>query len=130
MPLFGRALGAALAIAVPPMLVAQIVDLLVEDDLPALLTVALSILVFAGPVVGGLLVGRDAPRFARLQGALLGLLAIGAIAALGALRLRVADEDPPDLIVPALALWGGLLGVIGAAAGRSLARRTPARTRS
>ncbi len=129
MALFGRAIAVALAIAVPPMLVAQIIDLLTEDDLPGLLTVALSLPVFAGPVVGGLLVGRDASRLPRLQGALLGLLAIGAIALLGALRLRMADEDPPDLIVPVLALWGGLLGLVGATAGHALARRPPTRTR-
>jgi hypothetical protein len=114
----------ALAIAVPPMLVAQILDLALDDDLPTLLTVALSLPLFAAPVVGGFLLGRAAPRLPRLQGALLGLVTIGAIAALGALRLRLADDDPPALIIPVLALWGALLGGIGAAVGGAQRART------
>jgi hypothetical protein len=106
------------------MLVAQILDLTLDDDLPTLLTVVLSLPLFAGPVVGGFLLGRAAPRLHRLQGALLGLLTIGAIAALGALRLRVADEDPSALVISVLALWGALLGSVGAAVGGVQRART------
>ena len=118
-------LGATLAVAFPTAVLAQILDAMNgDDDLGGALTAALTLVVCTGPVVGGAVVGRRCPRGHRLLAALVGGLAIAAIAAFGYLRLRVADEDPSALAIPVVAVIGGALALVGDGVGAAWAGRT------
>ena len=103
-----------LAVAFPAVVVAQILDAVLDDGLPAVLTVVVIAIILAGPVVGAFAAGR------RDRSGLLGI-AIGAtclfvIAGFGALRRAVADDGVEVWTVPALTVLGGVLGSIGALA--------------
>ena len=103
-----------LAVAFPAVVLAQILDAVLDDGLPAILTVVVIAVVLAAPVVGAFVAGR------RDRSGLLGI-AIGAtclfvIAGFGALRRGVADEEVQVWTVPALTIVGGVLGLIGALA--------------
>jgi hypothetical protein len=114
--------GVALAIALPATVVAQVLDAVRDDGLPAPVTVGLTLLVLAGPVVGSFVAGRQRVSRWGLRGIAIGAASLLLISAFGALRRAVADEDVAAFAVPALTVAGGLLGFIGdraAAAGRT-----------
>jgi hypothetical protein len=114
--------GVALAVSLPPTLAAQILDALSDDDLTNPVTVPLSLLVMLGPVAGGWVVGRRRPPRYLLLGAAAGAAALAVVAVLGAARRASAGDDVEPFVVPAMLLWGGLLGAVGSALGGRTAR--------
>jgi hypothetical protein len=122
MRLFASGLGAALAIGLPAALLANIIAEL--GDLPQGVSSFLLLVVFTGTVVGGGVVGRSGPRMAGVQAALVGAVAIALIATFGYVRRTVSGEDVDPLVIPALAAFGALFGVIGGAVGHARAART------
>lgn len=117
--------GVALAVSLPATLVAQILDALDDDDLSNPVTVPLSLLVVVGPLAGGWVVGRRRPGRSVLVAALAGATALAAVAALGAARRASAGDDLEAFVVPAMALWGAVLGAAGSALGGRTARTRP-----
>lgn len=120
----GAGVGAALAVSLPAALVAQILDALRDDDLPNTVTVPLSVVVLAGAVVGGAVVGRRGSNRHGLVAALVGLVTLGVIVGLGALRRSVAGEDVTPFAVPAAMALGAVLGWLGGTLGACWAGRT------
>ena len=109
--------GVALAVAFPAVVVAQILDAVLDDGRPAWVTVLLLAVVLAGPVVGAAVAGRrDASG---LVGIAIGATCLFVASSFGVLRQSVADEDVELWTVPALTLLGALLGLIGALAARA-----------
>ncbi len=121
----GIGLGAALAVSLPAMLVAQILDATLDGDLPVGVTVPLSLVALGGAVVGGIVVGGRAERRPRSAAALVGAVALGAIAVLGTVRRSAAGDDPVVLLVPVAIVVGSMLGMLGGA----LRTSRPGRTR-
>lgn len=116
--------GAALALALPATLLAQVLDALADDgDTPALVF-ALVPVVLAGMVFGGWVVGRRGTPPVVGLGALAGLVAIALVQTLGVVRRLVADEAVAWGGVPAFLALGAALGVAGAALGRRADART------
>lgn len=116
--------GAALALALPATLLAQVLDALADDgDTPALVF-ALVPVVLAGMVFGGWVVGRRGTPPVVGLGALAGLVAIALVQTLGVVRRLVADEVVAWGGVPAFLALGAALGVAGAALGRRADART------
>ncbi len=115
--------------SLPAALVAQVLDAVLEDELPLPLTALLGAIALAGAAVGGGLVGRRGRhgRGARLAaGAGVGAVVLGLLAGLGLVRQAAAGDDVRAAALPALALAGALLGLGGAALGsRSAARTRP-----
>ena len=112
----------ALAVAFPAVVLAQILEAVLDDGRPGWLTVLLIAVVLAGPVVGASAVGRrDASG---LIGIAIGATCLFVIAGFGAIRRGVADEDVALWTVPALMVLGGLLGLIGALVAQAQAGRT------
>ena len=109
----GRALlagvGAALAVALPVTLVAQILTAVSDDDLPPVAVVVLALVVVASAGVGGSVVGS---------------LALAAIAVLGVVRRLAAGEEHGAATVLGAAVLGALAGGAGWALGRARAART------
>ena len=115
-------LGVSLAIAFPATVVAQILDALGDDDLPVAVTVALSVIVLAGPVVGAFTAARRRRTRRGVGGVLLGAACLFVIAVFGAIRQEASGDEPTAFAIPVLVITGGLLGLIGdraAAAGRT-----------
>ena len=110
----------ALAVSFPAVVVAQILDALLDDDVPAVVTVLLTAVILAGAVVGAFVAGRR--DRSGLVGIAIGATCLFVIAGFGALRRGVADEDVAGWTVPALTVLGGLLGLIGALMGRPTGR--------
>jgi hypothetical protein len=108
---------AGLAVAFPAVVVAQILDAVLDDGRPALVTVLAIAVILAGPVVGAYLAGRQ--DRSGLIGIAIGATCLFVIAGFGALRRGVADEDVAIWTVPALTVVGGVLGLIGALAGQA-----------
>ncbi len=115
--------------SLPAALVAQVLDAVVDDELPLAITVPLGVIALAGAAVGGWSVGRRGRhgRGARLLvGAAVGAVVLGLLAGLGLVRQAAAGNDVRAAALPALALAGVLLGLGGAALGsRSAARTRP-----
>lgn len=118
--------GAALAIAFPAALVAQLVDAVADGDDPPVAVFALVPVVLAGTAIGGWVVGRRRPSHPILDGVLAGLAAMALVLGLGIARRAVAGEDVAWATVPTALAIAGVLAALGSA----LARRTPARTRA
>ena len=114
----------ALAIAFPPTVVAQIVDAVRDDDIPAAATVVLTLIVLTGPVVGAYVAGRGRRARWGVRGATIGAVCLLVIAVFGAIRQAAADEDTTAFAIPVLAIAGGVLGFVGDRAA-SAARRRP-----
>ncbi len=110
-----RGVGAALAIALPAALLAQIVDSAGGDGDPPVLVLALAPVVLASAWLGGWVVGRTGIPRAVALGAVAGVVAIGVVQALGVARRLVADEDVAWGAVPVLVGIGGLLAASGSA---------------
>ena len=122
----GLGFGVALAIGLPAALVAQLLDELVDGELTSAVTVPLALLVLAGPVVGGWVVGRQRAPRALLLAAGAGALALALVSGLGVLRREVADKDPAPGLLPGAVVAGAALGAAGSALGsRSAARTRP-----
>lgn len=119
--------GAALALAFPAALFAQVLEALRDDDAgvgPAVY--ALAGVVLVGMVVGGVVVGRRRPPRPALTGALAGLVAIAVVLALGVARRLVAGDDVAWGTVPApIGLAAGLAAVASALSSRSAGRKRP-----
>jgi hypothetical protein len=106
----------ALAVAFPAVVVAQILDAVLDDGLPAVVTVVLVAVVLAGPVVGASLTGRASSP---LVGIAIGATCLFLISAFGSLLRAAADESTTLTLVPLLTVVGGLLGLVGDLAARA-----------
>jgi hypothetical protein len=122
----GIGAGAALALAVPAALLAQVLDVLAEGDGPPGVVYLLVPVVLGAMVVGGWVAGRQSGG-ARpwAHGALAALAAVLVVLGVGVVRLVAAGESVPWGTVPATAATAALLG----SAGGALGGRTPGRTR-
>ncbi len=118
--------GAALAVALPASLAAQLIDVFADGDDPPRVVYALVPVILAAMVLGGWVVGRRAQRAA--MGALAGLVAMAVVLGLGILRQLAADEHVTWSAVPTLAALASGLGAAGALLGRRPPRQA-ARTR-
>ena len=107
----------ALAVSFPAVVVARILDAVLDDDRPALITVLLVAVVLAGPVVGAAMVGRGGTS--AVVGFAIGATCLFVIAGFGAILRGLEDEDVTAWTVPALAGIGGVLGSVGAVAARA-----------
>jgi len=115
--------GAALALAFPAALVAQLVDVVADGDDPPAAVFALVPVILAATAFGGWVVGRRRPPHPILDGALAGLVAIVVVLGLGIARRSVAGEDVAWATVPAATVVAAVLAAIGSA----LALRTRTR---
>ena len=109
--------GVALAVAFPAVVVAQIVDAVLDDGRPSWLTVLLIAVVLAGPVVGAAAAGRQ--DASGLIGIAIGATCLFVIAGFGAIRRSVDDDDVALWTIPALMVVGGLLGLVGGLAAQA-----------
>jgi hypothetical protein len=118
--------GAALAVALPAALLAQVLEA-VRDGGGGLsgLSYAMAVVVLAGMAIGGWVVGTRAPQAPVLVGAAAGLGAIAVILALGIARRSISGEDVAWRTVPVTAS----LAIALAATGSVLGARQAARTR-
>ena len=118
--------GAALAVAFPVALLAQIVDAVAEGDDPPWPVYLLVPVVLGAMVLGGWVAGRRSrsPR-PWVDGALAALLAIVVVLAIGVIRRAAADESVAWATGPATAASAAVLGATGGALGG----RSPGRTR-
>ena len=107
----------ALAVAFPAVVVAQILDAVLDDGLPAIVTVVLVAVVLAGPVVGASLTGRRASS--PIVGIAIGATCLFLISGFGSLLRAAADESTTLTLVPFLTVVGGLLGLVGDLAARA-----------
>ena len=119
---FLAGLGLAIGIALPATVVANVIAEL--GDLPRSLSSVLVLVVLAGMVIGGGVVGQADPPRAPLQAALVGLVGIMLIATLGYIRRTISGEDVSPLVIPMLGVVGSLFGAIGGAVGQSRTART------
>jgi len=118
--------GAALAVAFPVALLAQIVDAVADGDDPPWPVYLLVPVVLGAMVLGGWVAGRrTASARPWVDGALAALLAIVVVLAIGVIRRAAADESVAWATVPATAASAAVLGATGGA----LAGRSPGRTR-
>jgi hypothetical protein len=129
--LVGVGTGWALAVALPAALLAQVADAATSGTGTSPLVYPCVVVVLAGMVVGGSMVGRalmagpsgtDRPA---ATGALAGVAAIAVIQLLGVLRAVAAGDHIVWGTIPVLLALGAGLGAGGAALGR----RRPGRTR-
>jgi hypothetical protein len=114
-------------VSLPAALVAQVLDAIVDDELPLAVTGPLGIVALAGAAVAGWLVGRRGRhgRCTRLVvGAAVGAAVLALLAGLGLVRQAAAGDDVHATALPALAGAGALLGLVGAALGSRTAART------
>jgi peptidoglycan/LPS O-acetylase OafA/YrhL len=119
----GIGLGAALAVSLPPALLAQVLDAVLDDDLPLLVTTPLAVAVLGGAVAGGWAVARRS-RGPRLLGALVGAVVLGLVVGLGVLRERASGEEARAAVVPVAMVAGAALGLLGSSLGARRAART------
>ena len=120
--------GAALAVAFPASLSAQLIDVFADGDDPPIVVYAFVPVILAAMALGGWVVGRRPGPRPVPHGALAGLVAISVVLGLGVVRQLVADEEAAWSSVPVFLGLGGGLGAAGAAAGRRAQLRA-ARTR-
>jgi hypothetical protein len=124
--LIGLGVGAALAVALPAALVAQLADAVDDGEGTPGIAYPLFVVVLLGMAVGGWVIGRRTTEARLLLAGITGLAAIAVIQAIGAGRRAVAEEDIAWASMPVIALVAIALAT-GAAA---LAGRQPGRTRS
>ena len=112
-----------LAVAFPAVVAAQILDAILDDGRPALVTVLLLAVILAGPVVGAFVAAGRRDDRGLLIGVAIGATCLFVIAGFGALRRGVADEDVELWTVPALTIIGGVLGAVGVLGSRAARTR-------
>jgi hypothetical protein len=117
-------IGVALAVAIPPTLVVQILDA-GYTDVSGAVTFPVAVLVVAGMALGGYTAASQAPDRQVPVAALAGLVATVMVQGLGILRRSAADDDVAWATVPAVAA----LSVLAAAIAGGLAGRRAASTR-
>lgn len=126
--LVGLGVGAALAVALPAALIAQVLDALSEHGLPGALTGLLATVVLLGAAAGGWVVGTRPARPSLAMSGLSGLVAVTIVQAIGIARRTIADEDVAWGGAAVVVVLGLLAGVAGGALGRWTVARTGART--
>jgi hypothetical protein len=125
--LVGLGVGAALAVALPAALIAQVLDALSDDGLPGALTAVLAVFVLLGRAAGGWVVSTRPARPSLLIAAVVGLVAVALVEALGVARRSVAGGDVAWGGVAAVVAFGVVLAVVGGALGRrTVGRSQPA----
>lgn len=118
-------IGVALAVALPPALVAQVIDASGDGDLSGAITYPVVTLVLAGMCLGGLTAAARASDRKVLVAAAAALVATALVQGLGIVRRSVAGEDVAWGTVPVVAMLS-----VGAAAGSAaLVTRRAGRTR-
>ena len=118
--------GAALAIALPAALVAQILDARRDEDAgTSPLLYVLAALVLVGVGMGGGVAGRQRPTRPAAAGAVVGAVAVAIVLVLGIARRLVAGDDVAWATVPGTLAVAAALG----AAASALAARAAGRTR-
>ena len=118
--------GAALAIALPAALVAQILDARRDEDAgTSPLLYVLAALVLCGVAVGGAITGRQRPNRPAPAGAVVGAAAVAIVLVLGIARRLVAGDDVAWATVPGMLVFAAALG----AAASALTARAAGRTR-
>jgi hypothetical protein len=110
--------AAALALALPATLVAQILDATADDGIGDVPLLALSALVMAGAAVGGWVVARRDVRPRAPLAAAAGLIAMSLVQGLGVARRLVADEDVDWGVVPGVLLLGSAVAAFAAIVSR------------
>lgn len=120
-------IGTALGISLVGALVAQIADVLRDEDgLPGWLVALCLAIVLLGPIVGAVVSARRRPPRPISVGAAVGAVTLAAIAGFSVARDAVGGHDTSPRTLPLITLFGAILGVIGAALGA----RWPGRTRA
>lgn len=109
----GAGVLAALAVAVPAVLIGQIVDAISDDGAGSLLFVVLGLVVVAFGV-GGFVAARRHPMVPLANGAAAALGAYAVVQIIAVIRLIVAGDDVAWAAVPLFTLVAILAGVIGA----------------
>ena len=119
--------GAALAIALPAALLAQVLEALRDDGTDAGPVVyALAGVVLAGMIIGGVVVGHQHPPRPATSGAITGAAAIVVVLALGVARRLAAGDDVAWGTVPApIGLAAALAAVASALSARAAGRKRP-----
>ena len=119
--------GAALALALPAALLAQVLDALHDDGGDAgPIVYALAGVVLAGMIVGGAVVGRQHPARPAASGALAGAVAIVVVLTLGvARRLAAGDDVAWGTVPPPIGLAAALAAVASALSARGAGRKRP-----
>lgn len=119
--------GAALALALPAALLAQVLDALRDDSRGVDGVVyALAGAVLAGMIVGGVVVGRQRPSRPAVSGALAGGAAIVVVLALGVARRLAGGDEVAWSTVPApIGASAALAAVASALSARSAGRKRP-----
>ena len=121
----GLGSGAALAVALPAAVLAQVIDTAsTTDDAPAAVY-ALVMVVLGGIALGGWVAGRRRPDRPAQVGALVGLAAIAVVQVLGVIRRIVAGDDVAWATIPLVLVVAMGLAAIAA----FLGARPPGRTR-
>ena len=88
----------AVAVAFPAVFVARILDAVLEDDVPGMVTILLLTVVLAGPVAGGAAGGRwEGTGFI---GAGIGATCLFLVAGFEAIRRGIADESVQAWTIP------------------------------
>lgn len=116
--------GAALAVALPATLLAQILDATADDGIADAPLLTLSAVVLVGAGVGGWVVaGRRVPPLAPLAAAA-GFLAMAVVQGLGVARRALAGEDVAWNVVPVVLLAGTAVAGLAAVLTRRRAGRS------
>jgi len=119
--------GAGAAISVPAALVAQVLEAVLDDGLPAAGAVVLAVLAASGALVGPVVAARaGAGRGTCL---LAGAVLLTLVAGLGVGRRAAAGDALRAEVLPAAVAVGAALGAAGGAIGSTRRRRGAARTR-
>jgi hypothetical protein len=121
---FLAGLGVALAAALPPTLVVQVLDATGDGDVSAAVTVPVALLVLAAMGLGGAVAARGSERRAVPTAAVAALAAMALVQVLGIVRRSAAGHDVAWASVPVLTVLG-----VAVAAGSALAQRRAGRTR-
>ena len=116
--------GVALAVALPPTLLAQVLDASADGDLSGAVTSSIAALVIVAMGLGGAAAAKRSGGRAVATAAVAGLVAMALVQTLGVVRRLVADEDVAWATVPVLTAVG-----VGAATGSALVGRRAGRTR-
>jgi hypothetical protein len=115
--------GVALAVSYPAVVLGAVLLALDDRDaglMPIPRTV-LTLVVLAGPVVGGAFVGRaGAGGVARV---VVGAIALFLVGAFGVVRQAVGDDEPNLAFLTVMPVLGALLGLFGGALGAAGAGR-------
>jgi hypothetical protein len=121
---FLAGLGVALAAALPPTLLVQLLDATGDGDLSAAVTVPIGVLVITAMGLGGTVAARRSRDRPLATAAVAALVAMALVQSLGVVRRSVAGHDVAWASVPVLTALG-----VAAAVGSALVLRRAGRTR-